>query len=74
MAERGKVQAECSLILFSLESEGGLESPVFLALIFYLLAVVEHHLVDLAPLERGEDVVLVGLHKLVGGRHDVVGG
>ncbi len=67
-------QGAGGLVLFGLQRDGGLESPFLLALEGELLAVVEHHLVDGGPLEGGEDVVLVGMHELVAGRGDVVGG
>ena len=54
--------------------DGCTEAPVLLALECQCLTVVEHHLIDLGPLEGGEDVILVGMHELVAGRHDIVGG
>ena len=67
MAEGGEVEVAHGLVLLGLQGDGGAEPPVFLTFEGERLAVVEHHIVDRCPLEGGEDVVLVGMHELVGG-------
>ena len=62
------------LVLLCLETESGLEAPLLLALESELLAVVEHHFLDVTPLERCEHIILVGMNELIGGRAHIIGG
>ena len=71
--EWGEKELSAGLVLLSLQLEGGFESPVFLAFEGELLTVIEHHLIDLSPFERGEDIILVSVHKLIGWRTDIIG-
>ena len=73
ISHRRKEHVATSLVLLRLETERCLEAPLLLALESELLAVVEHHLLHVAPLERSEHIILIGVHELVGGRADIVG-
>ena len=67
LTKRNEEELSGAVVLLGLQVESGAESPVLLALEGQRLAVVEHHLVDLGPLERRKDVILVGVHEFVGG-------
>ena len=62
------------LVLLGLNGCGDGEVVVGLVVELYGLTVVEHHLVDCGPVERGEHVILVGGEELVRGAHHVVSG
>ena len=68
----GEAELAAGFVLLGLEADGCLQSPVLFVLEEQLLAVVEHHLVHLGPLQRGEHVVLVGGHELVRRRAHVI--
>ena len=68
-----EVQTTSSLVLLEFHGERGTEAPVLLAFEGDRLAVVEHHLIYLAPLKGGKHIILIGVHELIGWRHDIVG-
>ena len=72
--QRAEIQLSARHVLFRFQSYRSLKTPVFLALESYLLPVIEHHLVYFRPFERCKDIVLIGVHELIGRRTYVVCG
>ena len=72
LGEGGVVHSSASLILLSLEADGGLEAPFFLAFKFQFLSVLEHHLVHCSPFPGSEHIVLIRMNELIAWRSDVV--
>ena len=70
---RYEIEITTGLVLLGLHLQSGAESPILLALEGKCLTVIEHHLIDLAPLECGKHIILIGTHELIGWRHDIVG-
>ena len=68
-----EVQTTSSLVLLEFHGERGTEAPVLLAFEGNRLAVVEHHLIYLAPLKGSKHIILIGVHELIGWRHHIVG-
>jgi len=60
------------LILLSLYANCSFQPPFLLIFKFELLTIVKHHLVYRGPFECRENIILVGMDKLVRGRCDVV--
>ena len=67
LVEGGEGHLATGLVLLTLTDEGSLEAPVSLVVEGHLLTVIEHHLVDLRPLECHHEVILIGIHKAVAG-------
>ena len=67
MVEGGEGHLTTGLVLLTLTDESSLEAPVSLVVEGHLLTVVEHHLVDLRPLESHHEVILIGIHKAIAG-------
>ena len=72
LVERAEGHLSAGLILLTLSADGSLQAPVGLILEGDLLAVVEHHLVGLGPLQCNHEVILVSVHEAVAGRTHVL--